>query len=100
MNLFLIYYRCLKIIKTMMARSEENVNLEEEFIGVIQKMTESQISILLEYASQWNTNTKYCNVSQLLLNIILKTLPPDDFLKLPNVNDLVRSFLPYSNRLV
>lgn len=82
----------------MLEYSENEINLEEELIGVFQKMTPSQISILLDYASQWNTNTKHCHASQVLINFILRTLPPNEFLKLPNVSNLVRGLLPYSSR--
>ncbi|RCN26313.1 Utp13 specific WD40 associated domain protein [Ancylostoma caninum] len=72
----------------------------DELMSALMKLDKQRIQILLDFATQWNTNSRTSLASQNVLNCILKSLPPDELLELPNIRSVVESFIPYTKRWV
>uniref|UniRef100_A0A183CM95 WD_REPEATS_REGION domain-containing protein n=1 Tax=Globodera pallida TaxID=36090 RepID=A0A183CM95_GLOPA len=90
-------FQCLTVLNklTTDGPSEEiDARLSEVFV----RLSVAQLSVLLDYAAQWNTNTRTYATGQLVLNCVLKSVHPEELLKLPNIGDVVKTFLPYSLR--
>ena len=51
---------------------------------------------MLQFASQWNTNSRNCHVAQFVLNVALTTHTPDQLLALPNIRASLEALLPYT----
>jgi U3 small nucleolar RNA-associated protein 13 len=59
---------------------------------------------ILKYAVEWNTNTKYFQIAQIVFELILRNYPPE-FLTDNTTNEqmefaskIVEQFLPYTER--
>ncbi|MFH4975908.1 hypothetical protein AB6A40_002617 [Gnathostoma spinigerum] len=85
-------YNCLKIVNTLIASGASDLH------NAIEKLVPEQIVVLLDFASQWNTNSRTSDASQRVLQCILCTNAPEELLKLPNITSVVESFIPYTNR--
>jgi len=57
---------------------------------------------LLKYGIDWNTNTKFCHLSQALFELIVRNYPPEFLLEAGNSlefgSKLIEQFLPYTER--
>ena len=51
---------------------------------------------VLRFASEWNTNSRHCHEAQFVLNSVLKTHPPEEILKFPNIKSTMEAFIPYT----
>jgi U3 small nucleolar RNA-associated protein 13 len=59
----------------------------------------SQMTALLTYLRNWNTQAKYALVSQALLNVLLKSKGTQGLLALPNAGKgLIEPLLAYTQR--
>jgi U3 small nucleolar RNA-associated protein 13 len=78
---------------------------------VVAQLHIDQLAILLEYVSQWNTNSRTSSVilvntlsndcfqsAQRILHHIFASFTPDFLLKLPNMRELLIALLPYTER--
>ncbi len=55
----------------------------------------------MKYSADWNTNTKFCYLAQIVFETILKNFSPEFLMNETNtefVSKLIESFLPYSER--
>lgn len=102
-------FKCYEIINEILQQTTEadsdnrkttkgKLDLETTLL----KLREDQIKTLMKYAIGWNTNTKFCHLSQALFEIILRNFPPE-FLIESNDNlefssKLIEQFLPYTER--
>ncbi|EYC44227.1 hypothetical protein Y032_0468g2015 [Ancylostoma ceylanicum] len=80
----------LKVIDSLIDR--------DELMPALLKLDKQRIQTLLDFATHWNTNSRTSLASQNVLNCILKALPPDELLELPNIRSVVESFIPYTKR--
>ncbi|ETN71789.1 Utp13 specific WD40 associated domain protein [Necator americanus] len=70
----------------------------DELASAVMKLDKQQIQTLLDFAAQWNTNSRTSLASQNVLNCILKIIPPDELLDFSNIRSVVESFIPYTKR--
>uniref|UniRef100_A0A0M3K9D4 WD_REPEATS_REGION domain-containing protein n=1 Tax=Anisakis simplex TaxID=6269 RepID=A0A0M3K9D4_ANISI len=86
-------YNCLQVVNAMLNQEDDS-----ELRKAICDLLEEQLVILLDFASQWNTNSRTSSASQKVLNAVLRTFTPERLLKMPNFAAVVESFIPYTNR--
>lgn len=80
-------------------RSNEFSSVNETSMKeLIKQLTSIQLSTLLNYTAQWNTNTRTSDLAQSVLNIVLNAVPPNELLKLPDIDNIVKALLPYTYR--
>ncbi|PAV79906.1 hypothetical protein WR25_02816 [Diploscapter pachys] len=72
----------------------ENAELQK----ALSKLERNKLQMLLDFATQWNTNSKSSQASQEVLFNILLFMPPEEILKLPNARSFVEAFIPYTKR--
>uniref|UniRef100_A0A915MUH1 BCS1 N-terminal domain-containing protein n=1 Tax=Meloidogyne javanica TaxID=6303 RepID=A0A915MUH1_MELJA len=93
-------FQCLKILQRLssdIVATSENDQLQK-LINIFKKLSKIQLSALLGYSTQWNTNSRTYSVAQLVLNCVLRAIPPEELIELPNIENIVQRFLPYSLR--
>uniref|UniRef100_A0A0M3I8Z9 Utp13 domain-containing protein n=1 Tax=Ascaris lumbricoides TaxID=6252 RepID=A0A0M3I8Z9_ASCLU len=83
---------CLKVVNALIEMGGM------ELRNSVADLLEEQLVILLDFASQWNTNSRTSNASQQVLYEILHCYTPEQLLKTPNIASVVESFIPYTNR--
>lgn len=54
---------------------------------------------VLRFAGEWNTNSRHCHEAQFVLNTVLKTYPPEEILKFPNIKSTMEAFIPYTGAM-
>lgn len=80
----------------------ESTNGEGQFSSstqlreVILGLTDNELSRLISYCRDWNTNWRYIHVAQKLLNYIVTSVPPDRISGLKNVTDILTTLKNYS----
>ncbi|KAI3387724.1 hypothetical protein SNEBB_001878 [Seison nebaliae] len=77
---------------------EDEVNATNELKKLIKNLDESNLIIFLKFIDEWNTNSKYCHIAQMLLNRILTNYEVDYLLALNGIGDLLVSLTTYSDR--
>uniref|UniRef100_F1KV63 Transducin beta-like protein 3 n=1 Tax=Ascaris suum TaxID=6253 RepID=F1KV63_ASCSU len=85
-------FNCLKVVNALLEMGGM------ELRNSVADLLEEQLVILLDFASQWNTNSRTSNASQQVLYEILHCYTPEQLLKTPNIASVVESFIPYTNR--
>ncbi|CAB3411285.1 unnamed protein product [Caenorhabditis bovis] len=89
----------LNLVRPYCALKVVNALMDNDQLGdAIKKLDDRKIQILLEFATQWNTNSKTAQAAQQVLHNVLLTIPPDEFLQRPNIRNIIESFLPYTKR--
>ncbi|CAI5440584.1 unnamed protein product [Caenorhabditis angaria] len=69
-----------------------------QLASALPKLDSRKIQILLDFTTQWNTNSRTSQVAQRVLFELFMIIPPEEFLEMPNSRNLIESFLPYTNR--
>ncbi|RNA33216.1 transducin beta 3 [Brachionus plicatilis] len=100
-------FRCYEIIQEILlsnigedSGTKENKgrrDLERTFL----KLRDDQIKSLLKYANDWNTNTKFCLIAQVVFELIMRNYPPEFLIDESNYEfaaKIIEQFLPYSER--
>ncbi|WKX94995.1 hypothetical protein Q1695_011892 [Nippostrongylus brasiliensis] len=70
----------------------------DELMPALEKLDTQKIQTLLDFVTQWNTNSRTATASQSVLNCLLRLKSPDELLELPNIRSVVESLIPYSRR--
>jgi U3 small nucleolar RNA-associated protein 13 len=66
---------------------------------LITSLTSDQISTLFSFIRDWNTNAKYCFVSQSLLHMLFQAFPPSYFTENnKSMRTLLEALIPYTER--
>ncbi|KJH45866.1 Utp13 specific WD40 associated domain protein [Dictyocaulus viviparus] len=68
----------------------------DELISALIRLDDHHIQTLLDFVTQWNTSSKTSLTSQTVLNCLIKILPPEKFLAIPNIKSVVESLIPYT----
>ncbi|KHJ96550.1 Utp13 specific WD40 associated domain protein [Oesophagostomum dentatum] len=69
-----------------------------ELMTAVMKLDKQRLQTLLDFATQWNTNSRTSMASQYVVNCILKIVPADELLELPNIRSSIESLIPYTKR--
>ncbi|TKR70313.1 hypothetical protein L596_022354 [Steinernema carpocapsae] len=85
-------YHTLKIVNKLIDMQTDDLQI------VIKGLDKEQVGILLDFISQWNTNSRTCHAAQTCLNFILRSMHPRDLLEMPNINTIIKSLLSYTSR--
>jgi len=88
-------FRSLNIIKELMDQDEEVLNNLEKMVT---NLSIAHKDSLLRYASKWNTNSRHCHQAQMVINIMISNLTPDELFSLPSFKSNVAGLLVYSER--
>lgn len=81
----------LKIIQNVITKGESGLG------DTIAELRVDQKEQLLKIAVNWNTNSKYCQPAQLVLNLLLNELQSGKF-KPGGLNSILEGALPYTER--
>lgn len=65
---------------------------------VFQKMNDDQIKQLLNYVKEWNTNSRHCYLSQIILNSVLRLISYDRLYEWKEVKEMIIGLIAYSER--
>ncbi|CAN1746487.1 Protein TORMOZ EMBRYO DEFECTIVE [Linum perenne] len=57
-----------------------------------------QLGLLFEYAREWNTKPKMCNIAQLVLFQVFSNISPSKILEIKGINELLEGLIPYTQR--
>ena len=60
--------------------------------------TNEQLVKLVSFLKEWNTNARYCFVSQALISSIFRSIGIDRIRSIPEINETVESLMVYSER--
>ncbi|CAG9532779.1 unnamed protein product [Cercopithifilaria johnstoni] len=85
-------YSCLKIIREMMELKSDELH------SAVKKLRREELVVLLDFASQWNTNSRTADIAQLVLYYVLHSFSPEELLKMPNFASLIEAYIPYTIR--
>ncbi|KAK5984800.1 Transducin beta protein 3 [Trichostrongylus colubriformis] len=70
----------------------------DELMSALMKLDKQKVQILLDFVTQWNTNSRTSLASQSVLNCLLRIIPPEELLALPNIRSIIESLIPYTKR--
>uniref|UniRef100_A0A7I4Y708 Utp13 domain-containing protein n=1 Tax=Haemonchus contortus TaxID=6289 RepID=A0A7I4Y708_HAECO len=70
----------------------------DELMPALTRLDKQKIQTLLDFVTQWNTNSRTSLASQNVLNHLLRIMPPEELLELPNIRSTIESLIPYTRR--
>ncbi|KAL0270191.1 UNVERIFIED_CONTAM: hypothetical protein PYX00_007677 [Menopon gallinae] len=85
-------FNVLNILKELLKKSDEG-----DLNATINKLPDINKERLLKCAAVWNTNSKNCQVAQMVTSILLDEIVSGS-LKLDNMSQYIEQLLPYSER--
>ncbi|XP_042237722.1 transducin beta-like protein 3 [Homarus americanus] len=85
-------FRALKVMKALLDESPDQLP------NVLSRLRQDQIASLLGFASSWNTKTKNSREAQSIINVLLKTLLPEEMEELGGWQQTLEGLLPYTER--
>ncbi|KAL4239924.1 Transducin (beta)-like 3 [Mactra antiquata] len=87
-------FRLLSILKEILSEDDG----DNKLFKTLEKLRMDQIDSLLRFTVQWNTNSRHCHESQVVLSSVLKIYPPNQLKKLANLKSSVEGLIPYTER--
>ena len=57
------------------------------------------VDAILRFAAVWNTNSRHCHEAQFVLSTILKSYPPLELRKFPNIKASLEGLIPYTGKV-
>lgn len=92
--------KCYEIITEILTGKNDELSAKDDLKDIIVKLKVDHLQTLVNYAIEWNTNSKYCYQAQILIQVILNNYSPDELIKLNNFSTLVEKFLPYTGKYI
>lgn len=65
---------------------------------LVGELAQEELKLCVEYIRDWNTNSRHCNVAQVMLQAVLIRHPPQVLLQVPGMQDLVEALASYTQR--
>lgn len=65
---------------------------------IFKSFTSDQVSTLLSYIKDWNTNAKHCSIAQSLLHLLFQSFSPSYFIENKSMKPILEALLPYTER--
>jgi len=89
-------HQTLSIFNQMYADTSNDSLIRENIV----QLGPNDIVKCLHFIRDWNTNSKYVTISQMVLNTIITTRTPEEFTQLSNkdIPRILESLIPYSDR--
>lgn len=103
-------FKCYQIIKEILQQTGELLDADGakttkgrlDLQNTLLKLRDDQVKSLLRYAIDWNTNTKFCHLAQVVFELVFRNYPPEFLLDGSDMNEfggkLIEQFLPYTER--
>lgn len=66
--------------------------------SVLKGLGKDHVRLLLEYVREWNSKPKFCHIAQQVLSELFHVLPPQEFMKVPGLRELIEGIVPYTER--
>ncbi|CAD5217500.1 unnamed protein product [Bursaphelenchus xylophilus] len=85
-------FQCYKVLNKIIEKGKEQLE------PLIAELNDDNRSKLIEFATQWNTNTRSYQTAQIALNAIFRTVPRKQLETLPNFTTQLEALLPYTRR--
>ncbi|KAE8878166.1 Transducin beta-like protein 3 [Phytophthora fragariae] len=76
----------------------DNFSPEDIFAPVVHSLENEQLTTLMDWLRDWNTNARNTSVCQVLVSTILRELPPSRLKSLDGVSKTVEALIAYSDR--
>ncbi|KAF1777131.1 G-protein beta WD-40 repeat [Phytophthora cactorum] len=76
----------------------DNFSPEDIYAPVVQSLEDAQLTTLMEWLRDWNTNARNTSVCQVLVSTILRELPPSRLKSLEGAAKTVEALIAYSER--
>ncbi|KAG6609808.1 U3 small nucleolar RNA-associated protein [Phytophthora cinnamomi] len=76
----------------------DNFSPEDIFAPVVHSLKDEQLTTLMDWLRDWNTNARNTSVCQVLVSTILRELPPSRLKSLDGVSKTVEALIAYSER--
>eukprot|EP00298_Acanthocystis_sp_HF-20_P007064 c16761_g1_i2.p1 GENE.c16761_g1_i2~~c16761_g1_i2.p1 ORF type:complete len:526 (-),score=242.24 c16761_g1_i2:201-1778(-) len=71
---------------------------ESQLLEIVSNFNESELMKCLLYIRDWNTNSKFCHISQNILRLIFQTHPPSEIQKCPRIKEILQGLIAYTDR--
>ncbi|KAM3964375.1 transducin beta-like protein 3 [Aphomia sociella] len=84
-------YQVLKIVNEILKTGNEKL------YETLKEINHTQKETLIRFATEWNTNNKYCHAAQLVYNILSPEIITGA-LRVPNLANFIEGSMPYSER--
>ncbi|CAD6195339.1 unnamed protein product [Caenorhabditis auriculariae] len=89
----------LTLIRPSCALKVINLLMDANEVGkAVEKLDDRNTKVLLDFATQWNTNSRSAQAAQRVFYEILMVRPPEYFTQMSNSRGIVESLIPYTKR--
>ncbi|PVV03309.1 hypothetical protein BB560_002223 [Smittium megazygosporum] len=94
-------YTLTKLFTKTMKLSENN---SSSYLGmpevdkVLSELSKDQLSKLLSYVREWNTNSRFSTIAQAVLRCIFGSYSSEYLLSIPSIRGHITSLIPYTER--
>jgi U3 small nucleolar RNA-associated protein 13 len=75
-----------------------DIPITERLDKFIKVWTDDEIEKISSYLKEWNTNSRYCYISQVLINCLIRVIKIDRLLKIGIFSEAIKGLLSYSDR--
>ncbi|KAI9594590.1 WD40-repeat-containing domain protein [Syncephalis fuscata] len=97
-------HRLLSLFKDVLDQRSQGVMTTDSITGsieideIIKELDTAQLSLILGYIRDWNTNAKKSRTAQTILHAILKSRRVEELQQVTNIKELTDSMIPFTDR--
>jgi U3 small nucleolar RNA-associated protein 13 len=91
-------FRLLKLLQTVSNKNDGSVTGDESVDKVLLGLSDPQLHQLLEWARDWNTNSRYSPFAQRIFYLFFNKMDPKRIQAMPKVKDLLDAMIAYTER--